>query len=238
MFAKDIMTTNVITAAPEQTVAEVAKLLIDRRISAVPVVDGEGNLLGIVSEGDLVHRVMGLVHRVMGDVEAPRSWWLTILGDPSDIPDEYVKLHGTTARDVMTKNVITAPSFTPVVSIAEMLESKHIKRVPIVDEGKLVGIVSRANVIQALIAQASETTKEASKSDQDIRQNLLDEFSNHAWSSASTFNVVVSDGVVRYWGFVESDSAKEAMRLAAENIPGVKSVESNLGVAARPPEYI
>ncbi|MAF49916.1 MAG: CBS domain-containing protein [Rhodospirillales bacterium] len=231
MFAKDIMTTNVITAAPEQTVADVAKLLIDRRISAVPVVDGEGNLLGIVSEGDLVHRVMG-------DIEAPRSWWLTILGDPSDIPDEYVKLHGTTAGDVMTKDVITAPSFTPVASIAEMLEGKHIKRVPIVDEGKLVGIVSRANVIQALIAQASETTKEVSKSDQDIRQNLLDEFSNHAWSSASTFNVVVSDGVVRYWGFVESDSAKEAMRIAAENIPGVKSVESNLGVAARPPEYI
>ena len=231
MFALDIMTTNVITVRPEHTVAEVAKLLIDRRISAAPVVDDEGRLLGIVSEGDLVHRVLG-------DNEAPRSWWLTILGDPTDIPDEYAKLHGTTAGDVMTRDVITVPSFTAVNSIAELLESHHIKRVPIVDEGRLVGIVSRANIIQALIARPSMRPAPASKSDQDIRAALLTEFANHPWSNASTFNVAVDEGVVRYWGFVESDGAKEAMRIAAENMAGVKSVESNLGVASRSPDYI
>jgi CBS domain-containing protein len=232
MFALDIMTTNVITVRPGHTVAAVAKLLIDRRISAAPVVDDEDRLLGIVSEGDLVHRVLG-------DNEAPRSWWLTILGDPTDIPDEYSKLHGTTAADVMTRDVITVPSFTSVNSIAELLEKHHIKRVPIVDEGKLVGIVSRANIIQALIARPSiRPAAAALKSDQDIRSALLTEFANHPWSNASTFNVVVEEGVVRYWGFVESNGAKQAMRIAAENMAGVKSVESNLGVASRSPDYI
>ncbi|NQV57525.1 MAG: CBS domain-containing protein [Rhodospirillales bacterium] len=231
MFAKDIMTTNVITVGPDQTVAEIAKLLINRRISAAPVVDENGKILGIVSEGDLVHRVLG-------DNEVRRSWWLSFLGDPSDVPAEYAKLHGRKARDVMTKDVVTAPSFTPINSIAEMLEKKRIKRVPIVDNGKLMGIVSRANVIQALIGQTDKAPKEASPSDQAIRTSLLEEFNEHPWSSASTYNIVVKDGIVRYWGFVESEEAKEAMRIAAENIPGVKSVESNLGVAARMPEYI
>ena len=139
----------------------------------------------------------------------------------------------------MTRDVITVPSFTSVNSIAELLEKHHIKRVPIVDEGKLVGIVSRANIIQALIARPSiRPAAAALKSDQDIRSALLTEFANHPWSNASTFNVVVEEGVVRYWGFVESNGAKQAMRIAAENMAGVKSVESNLGVASRSPDYI
>jgi CBS domain-containing protein len=229
MFAHDIMTTNVITVRPEQSVAALAKLLIDRGISAVLVVNAEDRILGIVSEGDLVHRVIG-------DNEAPRPWWLTILGDPNDVPDEYAKLHGTTAADVMTRDVITVPSFTPLASIAERLEGSHINRVLIVDEGKMVGIVSRADVIQAPIA--GPTANPAAKSDREIRRDLLDEFANHAWSNAATFNVAVDDGVVHYWGFVESAGAREAMRIAAENMAGVKSVRSNLDVAARSLEYI
>lgn len=231
MFAKDIMTTNVITVTPEAPVAEIAKLLIDRRISAAPVVDGGNKLIGIVSEGDLVHRIRG-------DHELPRSWWLTLVGDPADVPSEYIKFHGSTAKDVMTENVQTVTEFTSIAEIAEVLESNKIKRVPVVKDGILVGIVSRANIIQVLIAKGEEDLPKVNASDQEIRAKLLQELDQHAWASTATMNVVVDDGVVRFWGFVESDDAREALKLAAENVPGVKSVESNLGVSAAPPDYI
>ena len=143
MFAKDIMTLNVITVGPDTPINEIAKLLIERRISAAPVVDEDNQLVGIVSEGDLVHRIRG-------DHEMPRSWWLSLIGDPSDVPREYIRSHGKTAKDVMTKEVVTATSFTSIAELAELLETKKIKRLPIVEAGKLVGIVSRANIIQAL----------------------------------------------------------------------------------------
>ncbi|MBT3989337.1 MAG: CBS domain-containing protein [Rhodospirillaceae bacterium] len=231
MFAKDIMTLNVITVGPDTPINEIAKLLIERRISAAPVVD-EGNILiGIVSEGDLVHRIRG-------DHELPRSWWLSLIGDPNDEPQEYIRSHGKTAKDVMTKDVETISEFTSISEIAETLEAKKIKRVPVVDDGKLVGIVSRANLIQALVAHKETGLPKTSTSDQEIRETLMTEFNNHAWATNATLNVVVNDGVVRYWGFVESEVAKEALQLAAENVPGVVSVESNLGISAAPTDYI
>ncbi len=231
MFAKDIMTTNVITVSPDSSVAEIAKMLVDRRISAAPVVDSGNKLVGIVSEGDLVHRIRG-------DHEMPRSWWLTLVGDPSDVPDEYIKSHGSTAKDVMTADVATVTEFTSVAEIAETLEKRKIKRVPVVKDGVLVGIVSRANIIQALIAKGENDLPKVDASDQEIRTKLLKELDQHAWASTATMNVVVDAGVVRFWGFVESDEAREALKLAAEGIPGVKAVENNLGVSAAPPDYI
>tara|TARA_B100000315_G_scaffold260597_1_gene323322 strand:+ start:10992 stop:11687 length:696 start_codon:yes stop_codon:yes gene_type:complete len=231
MFAKDIMTVNVITVDPDTPINEVAKLLIERRISAVPVVDGENKLVGIASEGDLVHRIRG-------DHQGPRSWWLSLIGDPQDEPQEYIRSHGKTAKDVMTKDVETISEFTSVSEIAEILEVKRIKRVPVVDDGKLVGIVSRANIIQALVAQKDAGMPKVLPSDQEIRDQLMKEFNTHAWANSATINVVVNEGVVRYWGFVDSQDAKDALRLAAENVPGVKKVESNLGISATPTDYI
>jgi len=231
MFAKDIMTLNVITVGPDMPISDVAKLLIERRISAVPVIDNDNSLIGIVSEGDLVHRIRG-------DHELPRSWWLSLIGDPNDEPQEYIRSHGKTAKDVMTKDVVAISEFTSIAEIAETLETKKIKRVPVVDDGKLVGIVSRANIIQALVAQKDASMPKTIASDQDIRETLMKEFNNHTWASNATLNIVVNDGVVRYWGFVESETAKDALTLAAENVPGVKAVESNLGISAVPTDYI
>jgi CBS-domain-containing membrane protein len=231
MFAKDIMTLNVITVGPDLPISDIAKLLIERRISAVPVVDDSNQLLGIVSEGDLVHRIRG-------DHELPRSWWLSLIGDPSDEPQEYIRSHGKTAKDVMTKDVVTISEFTSISEIAETLETRKIKRVPVVDNGKLVGIVSRANLIQALVAHKDMGLPKVSATDREIRETLMTEFNNHAWATNATLNVVVNEGVVRYWGFVESEVAKDALQLAAENVPGVKAVESNLGISAAPTDYI
>ncbi|MBT3915939.1 MAG: CBS domain-containing protein [Rhodospirillaceae bacterium] len=231
MFAKDIMTVNVITVDPDAPINEIAKLLIERRISAAPVVDKDNKLIGIVSEGDLVHRIRG-------DHQGSRSWWLSLIGDPQDEPQEYIRSHGKTAKDVMTKDVATITEFTSVSEIAETLEVQRIKRAPVVDNGKLVGIVSRANIIQALVAQKDAGMPKVLPSDQEIREKLMKEFNTHAWANSATINVVVNEGIVRYWGFVESEEAKDALRLAAENVPGVKDVESNLGISATPTDYI
>ena len=113
-----------------------------------------------------------------------------------------------------------------------------IKRVPVVEDGKLKGIVSRANIIQALVAVKETGLPETDASDQEIRQAVIDEFDNHAWSGSATINVVVKDGVVRLWGLVGSEDARKAVHLATESISGVKSVEDNLSVADRVPDYI
>ncbi|MBT3989916.1 MAG: CBS domain-containing protein [Rhodospirillaceae bacterium] len=223
MLARDIMTNKVISVGPNKPINEIAKLLSDRRISAVPVVDKNKKLLGIVSEGDLVHRILG-------DHELPRSWWLSFVGDLNDVPQEYIRSHGKTAKDVMTKDVATATEQDSIPDIAELLETKRIKRVPIVKDGVLVGIVSRANIIQALVAQKKEKMPEVKTSDQEIRKILLKEIGNHAWANHATLNVIVSDGVIRYWGFVESEDARNALQLAAENIPGAKGIEDNLSI--------
>lgn len=230
MFAKDIMTTQVVSVDPDKPISEIAKLLIERRISAVPVVDKDNKLLGMVSEGDLVHRVRG-------DHELPRSWWLSLVGDPNDVPQEYIRSHGKAAKDVMTKDVVTATEQDSISEISELLETKKIKRVPIIKNDELVGIVSRANIIQALVAQDEKNMPKVVTSDQEIREILLKELGNHAWVSNATFNVVVGDGIVRYWGFVVSEDARKALLLAANNVPGVKGIEDNLSTFTTPIAY-
>lgn len=231
MHAIDIMTNAVITVGPNKPLKDIAKLLINRRISAVPVIDKDNRLLGIVSEGDLVHRVLG-------DHHAPHSWWLSLIGDPDDVPREYVRSHGKTAKDVMTRHVITAGLFSSIAELAALLESNNIKRVPIVDAGKLVGIVSRANIIQALVAMEADHLPKAVRSDQKIREALLKEFEDRAWAHKTGLNVIVNKGVVRYWGYVASEDARDALRVAAENVPGVKSVEDHLSVSTIPVAYL
>ncbi len=135
----------------------------------------------------------------------------------------------------MTVDIAKITEFT---FISETLEMMKIKRVPVVKEGVLVAIVSRANIIQALISKGEGDLPKVDASNQEIRSKLLQELDQHGWASTATMNVVVNDGVVLFWGFVESDEAKEALKLAAESISGVKSVKNNSGVSAAPPYYI
>ena len=146
MKAKDIMTTPVVTIEPDTTVREIAALLLERRISGVPVVEA-GRLVGLVSEGDLLHR-----HEIGTDRDRPtRSWWLSLIdGDPC--PAEYVKSHARRARDIMTRDVISVAEDAPIAEIATVLETHRIKRVPVLRGEQLVGVVSRANLVQALAA--------------------------------------------------------------------------------------
>ena len=221
MKASDIMTTAVITVALDTPVREIAEKLYRFRISAVPVME-EGRLVGLVSEADLLHR------REIGTDRVARSgsWWLRLFSADRS-PEEYIKSHARRARDIMTDEVATVTPDTPVAQIATLLETRGIKRVPVMQEGRLVGIVSRSNLVQAL---AVRPVPQAARPEDDdaMRASLLAELERQPWWRRQiASNVVVSDGVVHYWGTLDSEDQREAARVAAENIPGVSRIEDH-----------
>lgn len=219
MKARDVMVSPVITVKPYSSVKEVAKTFLERRISAVPVVDDQGKVVGIVSEGDLLHRSEA-------GTERQRPWWLLALTGDETLAAEYVKARGRKVADIMTRNVITAIPDTPLHEIAALLEKNLIKRVPIVKDGQLVGIVTRANLIQA-VANARKGL-DISLSDRTIRDKLLAHLKAQSWAHTSLLNVTVTDGVVDLWGMTNSETEKKAIRVAAETTPGVRAVNDNL----------
>ena len=190
MKARDVMVSPVISVKPSCTVKEVAQTLLERRISAVPVLDDKGKLMGIVSEGDLMHRAeIGTQRR--------HSWWLRVLTGDDALAAEYTKAHARTVADVMTRDVITASPDTPLHEIAALLERHSIKRVPIVTDGALLGIVSRANLLQALAS--SHKDLDVQLSDTAIRDRILAHLNNQPWAHTLLLNVTVNGGVVDLW---------------------------------------
>lgn len=221
MRALDVMTSPVVTVSSNATVVEVARLFVERRISAAPVVDEHGAMVGVVSEGDLLHRAeIGTERR--------RSWWLDSISSSRDLAAEYVKSHSCKVSDVMTKAVISVDEATPISDIADILERKRIKRVPVLRDGKPVGVVSRANLVQALAAFAREPGRQSDASDQAIREHFLAGLKGQKWIGAVSTTVVVRDGVIHLRGDVASDRERQALHVAAENIPGVKAVEDHM----------
>lgn len=221
MKASDIMSTNVVTVGANATVQDVAKVLFDKHISAVPVVGEKGELIGVVSEGDLLRRIE------VGS-EKHRSWWLRAFMPNDTLAGEFVKSHARKVVDVMTRSVITTGPETTISEIATLLEKNGIKRVPIVKAGKVVGIVSRANIIQALASAAKPALQEAKANDDSLRENVLARFKAQTWDKPWLLNVVVHDGVVDLWGVVDSQTERKAARVAAETVPGVRAVNDNL----------
>jgi CBS domain-containing protein len=228
MKAADVMVRNVITVGPDACVQDVAQILLSARISGVPVVAPNGELLGIVSEGDLMRRVEAGTGR-------PRPWWLALFVGKETLAAEFIREHARKVADVMTRRVITATPDTPLSKIANLLEKNAIKRVPIVDGGKLVGIVSRANLLQALASLTKQVEVATEVNDSQIRDKVLTQLNTEPWTRTSLINVIVQDGTVELWGIVESASEKKAVRVAAEATPGVRAVNDNLIV--RPAQW-
>jgi CBS domain-containing protein len=220
MQVRDVMTTRVITVGPDTEVAEIARCLLENRISAVPVVETDGRLVGVVSEGDLMRRSeSGTEHRP--------SWWLSLLMLPERRAIDYLKTHGRRAREVMTRELITANDDASLEEIAEILEKHRIKRVPVIRDGKLVGIVSRADLLHGLIAR--QTGVSPSIDDRKIKATIEKNLSD-AGVRIQLLNVVVSDGVARIWGVVITPEEQAAVRVAAEGAPGVKEICPNIHV--------
>src|SRR3974377_668888 len=220
MNAADVMVTNVITVGLCACLQDVAHLLLTNRISAVPVVDSDGKVVGIVSEGDLMRRAEAGTGR-------PRSWWLSLLTGKEGLAAQYVKEHSRKVADVMTRDVITATPDTPLQDIANILEKNSIKRVPIIKDGKMVGVVSRANLLQAL-ASLRKQIEGGTPNDTKIRETVVQRLNAEPWLRSSLINVSVQEGTVELWGIVDSPTEKKAVRVAAEETPGVRAVNDNL----------
>ena len=219
MRAGDVMTTDVVTVSPEARVEEIACLMLEHHISAVPVVDARGRLAGIVSEGDLVRRIET-------GAAGTRAWWLELLAEPAKLARDYVKAHGRRAADVMTRTVVTVEEDASLSDVARLLEGRRIKRVPVVREGRVVGIVSRADLVRGLAVRSIEPATVGD--DRTIREGVLAALRAQPWWIGTYQAVVVIDGVVHLWGTARSNAERAAPRVAAETVPGVRGVEDHL----------
>jgi CBS domain-containing protein len=226
MHAADVMTVTVITVTPDTSIHDLATLLSEHGISGVPVVDAGRRLVGIVSEGDLLHRAeVGTDRRT----ERRRTRWLDLLGGEQDLARDYIKAHGQTVRDVMTREVITVEETTGLDVVADLMETRRIKRVPVVRDGMLVGIISRANLVRALAVTKVPAVSEANLDDRTIRRALLAELQGKGWAKVWAADVTVQEKIVHIWcSDDQSDDERRALRIAAENTDGVRSVEEHL----------
>ena len=225
MNAADVMTSNVISVRADASVGEIAEILLTNRISGVPVVDDAGNVIEIVSEGDLIHRVeVGTERR--------RSWWLELLSSKQILAHEFIKAHARKAADLMTRHVITVKPDTPLSDLAGLLDKHGIKRVPVTENGKLVGIVSRANLVQALFKPRRDTAAEKAVTDSALREKILAQLKFEPWWPGDV-NVIVRNGAVELWGIVESQVENDAIRIAIEEIPGVRSISNHISTNQR-----
>ena len=226
MHASDVMTTNVITVAPDTSVQDLAALLANQGISGVPVVDAADKLVGIVSEGDLLHRAETGTER---RTERRRARWFDAFSWERDAARDYVKAHSRSVQDVMTRDVITVSETTELDEIANLLETKRVKRVPVVRDGKVIGIVSRANLVRALVAKQTQPAPVSDADDRTIRLGLLAELQRQPWARIWPADIIVSDRVVHLWCSDDrSDEERQALRVAAENTPGVRGVEEHI----------
>jgi CBS-domain-containing membrane protein len=214
------MTTEVVTVGPETEVSEVARLLLARRISAVPVVEEGGRVVGMVGEGDLMRRA-----------ECGRKWWLSLLADRTA---EFVRTHGTRARDVMTPNVVSIGKDATLAEIARTLERHGIKRVPVIEDGRLAGIVSRSDVLRGL-ATLTRTGNSASVGPDDrlLQQSILDLVRRNTTVSLRAVSIIVVAGRVYLWGVTDTSEEREAVRIAAETIAGRDNVHDYLNTLSQ-----
>jgi CBS domain-containing protein len=218
MRAIDAMTSRVVTATPQTTVQDAAKLMINNRISGIPIIDEDRRLVGIVTEGDFLRRAET-------GTERERSRWSEWFSPNSRLAAEYIKSHARRVADVMSGDVVSVTELATLGEIADLMETRRIKRVPVLHDGKLVGIVSRADLLRALASGGANSSDD--DRDTAIRSHLLADLRKQRWTSCSDSDIVVSDGIVHFWSVVGSEEERTALRVAAENTPGVRGVEDH-----------
>jgi CBS domain-containing protein len=220
MKASDVMTQRVVSVRPEASIVSAARLMLASRVSGLPVIDECGNLVGIVTEGDFLRRAET-------GTERKRPHWLEFVVGPGRLAADYVQSHGRKVAEVMTRDPITITEETPLDEVVRLMEKRRVKRLPVMRDGKVVGILSRANLLQGLASLAPDTG-EIAEDDKAIRARVLTELDKQPWAPRALINVVVKDAVVEVWGTIFDERQREALIVAAENIPGMKSVHDNL----------
>lgn len=220
MIAADVMTRKVISIAPDATVEAAIRLMLARGISGLFVVDKTGALVGVATAGDLLHR---------GEIgtERDRSWWLRMLVSPARQAADFTHAHGRHVRDVMTTDVISVAHDTRLDAVVAAIEQNHIKRLPVTRDERVVGVVSRSDLLRALVRRMRDVAP-VDSDDSTIRTNILDTLEAKSWAPVTTLNITVAKGIVELWGTITNDEERQAIRVTAENTPGVKLVHDHL----------
>ena len=226
MLARELMSTGLLTFLPEMGLEPAARAMAERGISGAPVVQEDGRLVGILTEGDLIRRLAG-------DPSAKASWLARIFGAPEADAARFARVHGRLVKDAMTMNVASVAEDAAAEEIAQIMEARGVRRVPVLRDGVLVGLVSRADLLRALIIGEAGTA--VARSDAQIHASLSAALRDQAWFDRHLMFFDVADGVVRLNGFCGSEDIRRALRVLAEEVPGVKRVETDF---AAPPPFL
>lgn len=219
MKASDVMTRDVITVRRETSVTNAIRLILDNNVSGLPVLDN-GKVIGILTEGDLLRRSET-------GTEKHRPRWLEIAMGPGRMAGEYVRTHGRRVAEIMTTDLVSVAGDTPLDEVVGLMERRRIKRVPVIEGEVLVGVVSRLDLLRALLC-AIEAQHSEHRGDDNIREQIMAELANAAWVPRDGLSISVKDGVVDLNGVILDEKEREALRVVAENVPGVRSVEDHL----------
>ncbi len=222
MIASEIMTRDVTTVSPETRVREAAKLMVDRRLSGFPVVTSDGRLVGMLTASDLLHRVET-------GTERRSSWFTNFFADPDDMARQYAKAHGLKAHEVMSRHVVSVRDDTNLSEVADILDRSRLKRVPVVRDGKLVGIISRSDLVRVL-SEAKVGQRVEKSSDAALQNEIWQQIRKQKWLDSGYVSITVRDGVVEAWGMVASLEQRNALMVLVEEAAGDAKVEDHLKV--------
>jgi CBS domain-containing protein len=222
MKAQEIMTRDVITVRPDTSVRDIAALMVEKHISGVPVVTDNGKLIGMVSQSDLLHRAE------VG-TERKHKWWFRIFADSAAAAREYAKAHGLKAHDIMSRYVVSVRDDAELRDVADILDKRRLKRVPVVESDRLVGIITRGDLVRALSqVQISKVAKKIDNAA--LHKTLHDRIRSQSWINDNYISLTVNDGVVALWGFVDTADQRSALRILVEETDGVNRVDDKISV--------
>jgi CBS-domain-containing membrane protein len=221
MNVADVMTQKVISVTPETTIAEAARLLLEHRISGLPVVDPDGAVVGVVTEGDLLRRAET-------GTERHHARWLEFLIAPGRLAQEYANANARRVGEVMSADVVAVAPQDSLAEVVRLMERRNVKRLPVIEAGRLVGIVSRANLVRALLDNLPKPAGNAMVGDAEIRERILAEIARQPWGPRASVDVRVKAGIVELYGAITDDRERTALQVLAEKIPGVKAVRDHL----------
>lgn len=222
MLVQEVMTFPVISIQPTATIGEAADIMLKHGVSGLPVTEADGTLVGIISEGDFLRRA-----ELKTDSGTP-PWWMEFFMVAGKAADDYIRTHSRTVADVMTRDVVTIAPGARLVDAVRLMEKHHIKRLPVVEGGRIRGLIARADLMRLIAKTFARRPLETVVDDETIRRAVADEIARQTWSGKGLIQVAVRDGVVNLSGTVYDDRARAAAKVAAENVPGVKTVNDRL----------
>jgi len=219
MIVAELMTKTVISVAPDTNLSDAARIMLDQHLSGLPVIDRAGTLVGVVTEGDLLRRAE------LDTIGSPVGWLKSFLM-PSTVAADFVRTHGRRVSEIMSDDPITVTPETSLQDLAMLMRVKKIKRVPVVKDGAVVGVIARVDLLKALALKLIEVPEKMT--DAEIAAYINKTIAMEKWAPKTGMRIAVHDHVVDLEGVIFSNAERDAVRVIAENAPGVKEVHDHL----------